>query len=99
MEHSGTGSGWNNASGTSRTVSGFNINSDAWAYHNDHYYGDWSVYYNDTDKSFYLSYSAVPEPSTYFMVTGLLMLPGYNFVRRLRRKKSSHSEEIIKEIS
>ena len=92
MEHSGTGSGWNNASGTSRTVSGFNINSDAWAYHNDHYYGDWSVYYNDTDKSFYLSYSAVPEPSTYFMVTGLLMLPGYNFVRRFRRKKSPHSE-------
>ena len=86
MEHSGTGSGWNNASGGSRTVSGFNINSNNWAYHNDFYYGDWSVYYNDSDKSFYLSYSAVPEPSTYFMVTGLLILPGYNFIRRFRKK-------------
>ena len=37
-------------------------------------------------KAFYLSYSAVPEPSTYFMVTGLLMLPGYNFIRRFRKK-------------
>ena len=33
------------------------------------------------------------------MVTGLLMLPGYNFVRRLRKKKldklSEEEEEIL----
>ena len=86
MQHTGTGSGWNNAPGSSRVVNGFNINSDNWAGVNDFYYGDWSVYYNTSDKSFYLQYSAVPEPSTYFMVTGLLLLPGCNFIRRFRKK-------------
>ena len=92
MQHTGTGAGWNNAPGTSRAVDGFNINSDNWAAVNNFYYGDWSVYYNTSDKSFYLQYSAVPEPSTYFMVTGLLMLPGYNFIRRFRKKKSDNIE-------
>ena len=86
MEWTTSGSGWNNAPGSARVVNGFNINSDAWAYHNNFYYGDWSVWYEG--GSFYLQYSAVPEPSTYFMVTGLLMLPGYNFLRRIRKKKS-----------
>ena len=82
--NTGNGSGWNHAN--VGKVNGFNINSSAWAAQNNFYYGDWSVWYEG--GSFYLQYSAVPEPSTYFMVTGLLMLPGYNFVRRLRKKNS-----------
>jgi autotransporter-associated beta strand protein len=82
----GTTEGWLGDQ-TAREVTAFNINSDSWAYHNNFYYGDWSVWYES--GSFYLQYSAVPEPSTYFMVTGLLMLPGYNFLRRIRKKKSS----------
>jgi hypothetical protein len=38
--------------------------------------------------AFYLQYSAVPEPSTYIMVTGLLMVPGMSYVRRFRKKKA-----------
>jgi hypothetical protein len=82
----GTTEGWLGDQ-TAREVTAFNINSDSWAYHNNFYYGDWSVWYES--GSFYLQYYAVPEPSTYFMVTGLLMLPGYNFLRRIRKKKSS----------
>jgi hypothetical protein len=81
----GTTEGWLGDQ-TAREVTAFNINSDSWAYHNNFYYGDWSVWYES--GSFYLQYSAVPEPSTYFMVTGLLMLPGYNFLRRIRKKKN-----------
>ena len=90
MEWTTSGSGWNNAPGSARVVNGFNINSDNWAGVNNFYYGDWSVWYES--GNFYLQYSAVPEPSTYFMVTGLLMLPGYNFFRRFRKKKSMVKE-------
>jgi hypothetical protein len=93
MEWTTSGSGWNNAPGSARVVNGFNINSDNWAVANNFYYGDWSVWYES--GSFYLQYSAVPEPSTYFMVTGLLMLPGYNFLRRIRKKKSLGDVEDI----
>ena len=95
MEWTTSGSGWNNAPASSGVVNGFNINSDSWAYHNNFYFGDWSVWYDSTNKDFYLQYSVVPEPSTYFMVTGLLMLPGYNFLRRLRKKKSLVDEADI----
>jgi autotransporter-associated beta strand protein len=43
----------------------------------------WSVHYDSGD--FYLQFSAVPEPSTYIMVTGLFMLPGYRWIRRFRK--------------
>ncbi len=72
-------------------TSGFNINSSAWLYHKNDPYGDWSVYYDGS--AFYLQYSAVPEPSTYMMVTGLLMVPGMSYLRRIRRKKDSDKEE------
>ena len=81
MEWSGTGSQW---SGSNGKLSNFNVNAVGWQYYH-HSLNDWGVYHNN--GSFYLQYSAVPEPSTYMMVTGLLMLPGYNFVRRLRKKK------------
>jgi hypothetical protein len=73
------------AQSTGQVDSLFNINQQGWSHYN-HHYGNWGVYYGG-DGDFYLTYSAVPEPSTYMMVTGLLMLPGYNFVRRLRKKK------------
>ena len=69
----------------------FNINQQGWSHYN-HHYGTWGVYY-DGGGDFYLQFSAVPEPSTYVMVTGLLMLPGYNFVRRMRKKKSLSKDE------
>ena len=77
MEQTGNGSGWNHAN--VGTVNGFNINSSAWAAQNNFCYGDWSVWYEG--GSFYLQYSAVPEPSTYFMVTGLAYASGIQFVR------------------
>ena len=48
---------------------------------------DWSVYYNNGD--FYLQFSAVPEPSTYIMVTGLFMLPGFRMFRKWRKRSTS----------
>lgn len=88
LDGSGSGSiNWGNygGSGARQVDSLFNINQQGWAHYN-HGFGSWGVYY-DGGHDFYLTYSAVPEPSTYMMVTGLLMLPGYNFVRRFRKKK------------
>jgi autotransporter-associated beta strand protein len=70
----------------------FNINANGF----NHYstasgFDDWSVYYNGSGD-FYLSYSVVPEPSTYVMVTGLLMLPGFQFLRRFRKRKNKGEE-------
>jgi autotransporter-associated beta strand protein len=50
---------------------------------------DWSVLYDSGD--FYLQFSAAPEPSTYIMVAGLFMLPGYRMIKRMRKKFSSTS--------
>lgn len=63
----------------------FSIDQRGFSYHNDFWMGDWNVWY-DGSGDFYLQFSAVPEPSTYMMVTGLLMLPGMSYVRRLRNK-------------
>ncbi len=63
-------------------TSSFNIRSDDFNYQIGNYYGDWGVYKDG--GSFYLTYSAVPEPSTYIMVTGLFLLPGLRWIRRLR---------------
>jgi autotransporter-associated beta strand protein len=69
----------------------FNINNRAFGDAANHLYGDWNVYYNGSGD-FYLSYSVVPEPSTYVMVTGLLMLPGFQFLRRFRKRKNKGEE-------
>ncbi|MEC8043150.1 MAG: PEP-CTERM sorting domain-containing protein [Verrucomicrobiota bacterium] len=71
----------------------FNINQDGFAYYNNFYYGDWSVYYDHTGNDFYLQFSVVPEPSTYVMVTGLLMFPGMSWYRRFRKKAKEETEE------
>jgi autotransporter-associated beta strand protein len=70
----------------------FNINTNGFnEYSTAAGFSDWSVYYNGSGD-FYLSYSVVPEPSTYVMVTGLLMLPGFQFLRRFRRRKNKGEE-------
>ena len=70
--------------------SSFNIRADDYHYHTGHWYGDWGVYKNG--GNLYLTYSVAPEPSTYMMVAGLLMLPGYNFIRRIRKSGSEDKE-------
>jgi autotransporter-associated beta strand protein len=73
---------------------GFTIQDDGWQYYNSHSLNEWSVYWDGTSR-FYLQYSAVPEPSTYMMVTGLLMVPGVSYVRRLRKKKDPSDSDTI----
>jgi hypothetical protein len=69
----------------------FDIRADDYHYHTGHWYGDWGVY--KQGGNLYLTYSVAPEPSTYIMVAGLLMLPGYNFIRRFR-KSGDESKEV-----
>ena len=67
----------------------FTINNQA--FDDAEWMANWSVFYNGSGD-FYLSYSVVPEPSTYVMVTGLLMLPGFQFLRRFRKRKNKGEE-------
>ena len=62
----------------------FNVDDRAYNFHNGNLHGGWGVWYNGSGD-FYLRYSAVPEPSTYVMVTGLLLLPGFRLFRRFRK--------------
>ena len=80
------GSQWSDA----QVRSFFDVRFDDIAYQENMWGADWYVSYNS--GSFYLQFSAVPEPSTYMMVTGLLMVPGMSYVRRLRRKKNGDLE-------
>jgi fibronectin-binding autotransporter adhesin len=93
MEATGNGSGWTGTGALGQgTVSQFTVVDQGWSYYNSHHLHEWSVWY-DGSGAFYLQYSAVPEPSTYMMVTGLLMVPGMSYLRRIRRKKGSDQEE------
>ena len=90
-----TGSGWagTGSMGSSGLVSAFDVNASQWSYYNSHHLNDWNVWY-DGSGSFYLQYSVAPEPSTYVMVTGLMLVPGMNAVRKYRnRKKKPEIEE------
>ena len=89
MEATGNGSGY---SGSAGVVDKFSVVSNNWAHYNDQHLHNWDVWY-DGSGAFYLQYSAVPEPSTYMMITGLLMVPGMSYVRRLKRKKDSEITE------
>ena len=71
----------------------FSIRADDYNYHTGYWYGDWGVYHDAANGDLYLTYSVAPEPSTYIMVAGLLMLPGYNFIRRFR-KSGDESKEV-----
>jgi autotransporter-associated beta strand protein len=63
----------------------FNVDDRGYNYHNGNLNGGWNVWYNGSGD-FYMRYSAVPEPSTYVMVMGLLLVPGFRFFRRFRKK-------------
>jgi hypothetical protein len=77
----GTGITWGDWSAS--TINDyFVIRSDDFAYQTNFYHGDWSVSYNNGD--FYLNFSAVPQPSTYMMVSSLLSLP---FIHKFRKKR------------
>ena len=81
-------------------VSGFNIVDDGWSYHNTHHLHNWNVWYDHSEGDFYLQYSVAPEPSTYVMVTGLMLVPGMGAVRKYRnRKKKESAEDSTPEIS
>ena len=79
----GNGSQWSDA----QINDYFVINADAFHTSNSYWgNGGWGVSYSG--GNFILGYSSVPEPSTYVMVTGLLMLPGFQFLRRFRKRKN-----------
>ncbi|MBT7651533.1 MAG: hypothetical protein HN553_11200 [Opitutae bacterium] len=81
------------SSGSWQEVDWMGINDNGFSYHNDQYGGAWNVWYNGSGD-FYLRYSAVPEPSTYIMVTGLLMLPGFRMFRRFMKKAKSEDSSV-----
>jgi autotransporter-associated beta strand protein len=100
MEATGSGSGWTGTGsmGSSGLVSAFTVDDRGWSYYNNHHLHNWNVWY-DGSGSFYLQYSVAPEPSTYVMVTGLMLVPGMNAVRKYRnRKKKQGVEEPEEEI-
>jgi autotransporter-associated beta strand protein len=72
-------SGWSSASDY------FSVEEEAFNYYNGNLMGDWNVWYNGSGD-FYLRYTAAPEPSTYIMITGLLMLPGFRMFRKFFKK-------------
>lgn len=72
-------------------ITGFN--ADHFEIDYTHFYEQWDDPFHNwgiiqSGNSLYLTYSAVPEPSTYVMVSGLLLLPAITFYRRWKRKKS-----------
>jgi autotransporter-associated beta strand protein len=100
MKATGAGNGWDGTGsmGSSGLVSNMDVNASAWSYYNSHHLNNWNVWY-DGSGSFYLQYSVAPEPSTYVMVTGLMLVPGMNAVRKYRnRKKKQELEEPKEEI-
>ena len=94
MEATGNGSGWTGTGsmGSSGLVSAFDVNASAWSYYNSHHLNDWNVWY-DGSGSFYLQYSVAPEPSTYVMVTGMMLVPGMTAVRKYRNRKKKQGQE------
>lgn len=71
-----------NSPGTGDVSSFFDIRADDFAYQVNSWYGDWGVHH-DGSGNFYLTYSVVPEPSTYAMVFGLF---GFILLNQTSRK-------------
>ena len=91
IDWNGAGTGGNGSAWDAATINSyFAVNDDNFAYYNYYWGGDWTVEYSG--GNFNLAFSAVPEPSTYVMVTGLLMLPGFQFLRRFRKRKNKSEE-------
>jgi autotransporter-associated beta strand protein len=74
----------------------FVFNTDSVDFNTNNWEKGWEVFYDSGD--FYLQYTATPEPSTYIMVTGLFMLPGFRMFKRWRKKISSSSTEDSEEV-
>ena len=55
----------------------FDIYTDSFDYYTGHGLGSWGVWY-DGSGDFYLTYSVVPEPSTYVMISALFLFIGGN---------------------
>ena len=87
--------GGSSPSGSGLIDSGyFDLNHNPFSFNHGSYYGDWNVYFDYANNDFYMQYSIVPEPSTYIMVAGLLMLPGVSYLRRLRKSVSDEESSI-----
>ena len=85
---------WNSLhDGSAGYVDWFSVDERAFNYHNGNLMGDWNVWYNGSGD-FYLRYTAAPEPSTYIMVTGLLMLPGMRMFRRFMKKAKPEDSSV-----
>ena len=81
-------------------ITGFN--ADHFDIDYTHFYEQWDDPFHQfslsqSGNSIYLHYSAVPEPSTYVMVSGLLILPAITVYRRLKKKKKSGPEPTTEE--
>ena len=72
------------SSGSWQEATYFNVDQRGYNFHNGNLNGEWSVWYNGSGD-FYMRYSVVPEPSTYMMVLGMLLVPGFRFFRRFRK--------------
>lgn len=66
----------------------FDIDSDDFEWMTQNFNGVWQVKYKaEGGGALYLTYTPVPEPSTYVMVLGALFLPVWSFFRRRFRRK------------
>ena len=84
-----------NGIGSGDVSSSFSIRTDDFDFQQGHWYGDWGVYRDG--GNFYLTYSAVPEPSTYamvFVLCGFLALNRSSF--RYWKKLKSFSTRSLR---
>ena len=91
--HSKVDSNLGLSSGSWQMVDWFAVDESAYNFYNGNAHGDWNVWYNGSGD-FYLRYTAAPEPSTYIMITGLLMLPGFRMFRRFMKKAKSEDSSV-----
>jgi hypothetical protein len=87
---------------TGTLPSSITINASAVKHYMNWHYGDWGISTISDNHYDLVYYSAVPEPSTYFMTGALFCLIGYNRVSRLAAKRiCKHTLEKIfnKEVS
>ena len=76
---------------TSFNASNINLVTDNWTDVGGWWY-DWKVY--QSGNAIYLSYNAVPEPSTYVMISLLLIPIAYKVWHRKRRKKREDDKSL-----
>ena len=81
----------------------FDLYTDSFDYYDGPGVGSWGVWY-DGSGDFYLTYSAVPEPSTYIMISALFLIIGFNqssrktlhsMIASLRQKFSKNTNQPV----